>query len=259
MSTNQIIPNPEAIRQAYIEDFLKRRSDAKEFAAFTEMELVKFIRKFDTPSFVGIYECSDHNFYDRVRNRIATNPEMSAEDVASGLLYSIHLREYSNFLESKAFKNLTKQRFNTEGKNSSKAVKKEVGNNVPSNIVPPFREETEGERKHVTKEMDVIHRNPQLRQQCLDKYGYQCQCCGMNFAEMYGAELGGNFIEVHHLKPISTYETDGVPEDFMENLVPLCSNCHSMIHHLKECEHPLRALREAFVGEKKELQITKAD
>lgn len=49
-----------------------------------------------------------------------------------------------------------------------------------------FREETEGERRHLLKEMDIVYRNPQLRQQCLDKYGYQCQCCGMDFATVYG-------------------------------------------------------------------------
>ena len=107
--------------------------------------------------------------------------------------------------------------------------------------------------------MDVIRRNPQLRQMCLDKYGYQCQCCGMDFEETYGKELGANFMEVHHLRMISTYETDGVPKNFLENLVPLCSNCHSMIHHIKDSEHPLRDLREAYRGMKKEIKIWKQD
>ena len=81
----------------------------------------------------------------------------------------------------------------------------------------------------------------------------------MNFAELYGEELGANFIEVHHLKPISTYEEDGIPENFLENLVPLCSNCHSMIHHIKDSEHPLRDLREAYRGIKQEIAKWKED
>ena len=113
------------------------------------------------------------------------------------------------------------------------------GLTTPTSSAPKCREETEGERKHVGKETEVIYRNPALRRQCIDKYGYQCQCCGMDFAEMYGEELGANFIEVHHLKLISTFEKDGVPENFLENLVPLCSNCHSMIHHIKDSEHTL--------------------
>lgn len=58
---------------------------------------------------------------------------------------------------------------------------------------------------------------------------------------------------------ISTFETEGIPKDFVENLVPLCSNCHSMIHHIEQSEHPLRELREAYKGAKKELKILKED
>ena len=177
---------------------------------------------------------------------------MAAIDEEAELMYSVHLKTYSQFLESKAFKNLFKRKINLEG-----TVKKAQPQQEAK--VQKFREETEGERKHITKEMEVIHRNPQLRQQCISRYGYQCQCCGMDFAEMYGETLGANFIEVHHLKPISTFETDGIPEDFLENLVPLCSNCHSMIHHIEQSEHPLRELREAYKGTKKELRVLKED
>ena len=177
---------------------------------------------------------------------------MAAIDKEAELMYSVHLKTYSQFLESKAFKNLFKRKINLEG-----TVKKAQPQHEAK--VQKFREETEGERKHITKEMEVIRRNPQLRQQCISLYGYQCQCCGMDFAEMYGETLGENFIEVHHLKPISTFETDGIPEDFVENLVPLCSNCHSMIHHIEQSEHPLRELREAYKGTKKELRVLKED
>ena len=81
----------------------------------------------------------------------------------------------------------------------------------------------------------------------------------MEFAEIYGEELGANFIEVHHLQAISTYEIDGIPENFVENLVPLCSNCHSMIHHINESEHPLKELREAYRGVKKEIKVWKEE
>lgn len=80
----------------------------------------------------------------------------------------------------------------------------------------------------------------------------------MNFAEMYGEELGARFIEVHHLKMLSTYD-DSRPADYVENLVPLCANCHAMIHHIEGSEHPLHDLRQAYRGEKRELKITKED
>jgi 5-methylcytosine-specific restriction protein A len=52
--------------------------------------------------------------------------------------------------------------------------------------------------------------------------------CGLNFEQTYG-EIGRNFIEVHHVKPIS--EKGGSYEiDPRGDLVPLCPNCHRMIH-----------------------------
>lgn len=254
MAKKQIIPTPESIRNAYVDEYLKHRSDAEEIARFTESELADFIRKHKLPDFESIYAQLDHNFYDRVRDDIAIDGQMRTEDNAADNMYSFHLKTWSGFLESKAFRNLTKTKIAIEGKTSK------TGASSPSApTVSSFREETDGEHKHILKEMDVIRRNPKLRQKCIDKYGYQCQCCGMDFAETYGKELGANFIEVHHLKMISTYEANGVPENFLDNLVPLCSNCHSMIHHIKDSEHPLRDLREAYKGMKKELYIWKKD
>lgn len=245
-------PTPESIRNAYIQELQKRRTDAESFASFTEVELAAFIRKYESATFSNIYECLNHKFYDHVRDHIATNREMAAMDKDAEQIYSIHLRSYSRFLESKAFKNLSKRKINIEGNGK-------VPKSKPKSEIHKFRNESEGERKHIAKEMDVIRRNPQLRQRCIDRYGYQCQCCGMDFAEIYGDALGANFIEVHHLKPISTFETEGIPEDFVENLVPLCSNCHSMIHHIEQSEHPLRDLRAAYKGAKKELRVLKED
>ena len=237
MSKKSMIPTQASIRKAYVEEYLKRRPDAEEFALFTESELADFIRKHESPNFESIYTQLDHNYYDRVRHDMAIDGQMRTEDNAADNRYSLYLKTWSGFLESKVFRNLFKTKIAIEDLSS----------------------DAEPSAPSTQKEMDVIRRNPQLRQMCLDKYGYQCQCCGMDFEETYGKELGANFMEVHHLRMISTYETDGVPKDFMENLVPLCSNCHSMIHHIKDSEHPLRDLREAYRGIKKEIKIWKQD
>lgn len=239
-----IIPTPEVIRAAYIEQISRRNPNAEAFVQFAETELTAFIRKYEDTNFKGIYTCLEHGFYDRVRNKIANNKEMRKEDEAADSKYSLHLKLYSGFLESKAFKNIIKP---PKTAKSAKPVKP---------VMPKERIMTEGEKKHV--EFETANRNPKLRQACIDKYGYQCQCCGMNFADMYGEELGAQFIEVHHLKMISTYD-EQKPEDYLENLVPLCSNCHSMIHHGKDGPLTLRELREAYRGEKKPLAVCKED
>lgn len=71
-------------------------------------------------------------------------------------------------------------------------------------------------------------RNPINRRLCLYKKGYNCAVCGMNFQDVYG-EIGKNFIEVHHTTPVSEMG-EGYHLDIDRDLVPLCSNCHSMIH-----------------------------
>lgn len=240
-----------SIRTAYREVFLIRWSDAETFADFTETKLAAFIRQYADPHFKGIYEQTDHNFYDRVRNMIAHNPQMVREDEASELQYSVQLRTYSNFLQSKAFTSLFKPKRTRKTKPTPADAQHPT---TPSQ--PTERELTEGERKHT--EFERLHRNPALRQACINRYGYQCQCCGMNFADVYGEQLGARFIEVHHLQMLSTYD-ESRPQDYVENLVPLCANCHAMIHHIEGSEHPLRDLRQAYRGEKRELKITKED
>ena len=60
-----------------------------------------------------------------------------------------------------------------------------------------------------------------------------CNCCSFNFSDFYGEEIGKGFIEIHHTKPIFTYEDEDLQNTLVEavkNLIPVCSNCHRMIH-----------------------------
>ncbi len=74
-------------------------------------------------------------------------------------------------------------------------------------------------------------RNPANRKICLHKKGYICAVCGMNFYDMYG-EIGKEYIEVHHTTPVSEMG-EGYKLDIGRDLMPLCSNCHSMVHRRK--------------------------
>jgi len=66
------------------------------------------------------------------------------------------------------------------------------------------------------------------REICLAHKGYSCSVCGFNFLENYGS-LGKDYIEVHHTTPVSEMG-DNYSIDIDRDLVPVCSNCHSMIH-----------------------------
>lgn len=69
------------------------------------------------------------------------------------------------------------------------------------------------------------------REICLAHKGYSCCVCGFNFLTTYG-QLGKDFIEVHHTTPVSEMG-DNYTIDIDRDLVPVCSNCHSMIHRKK--------------------------
>lgn len=54
MAKKQTIPTSESIRNAYIQELLKRRTDVESFVSFSEVELVAFIRKYESANFSTI-------------------------------------------------------------------------------------------------------------------------------------------------------------------------------------------------------------
>lgn len=63
-------------------------------------------------------------------------------------------------------------------------------------------------------------------------HGTTCQACGFNFEAHYGP-LGRDYIEAHHLRPLSHLE-EGVAVNYeiAADFAVLCANCHRMIHRL---------------------------
>lgn len=74
-------------------------------------------------------------------------------------------------------------------------------------------------------------RNPYNRARAIEVHGCYCHACGFDFEKAYG-ELGKGYIQVHHIKPIS--ESGKTLIDPYTDLIPLCANCHSMVHIKKD-------------------------
>lgn len=89
--------------------------------------------------------------------------------------------------------------------------------------------EKEGEAKEIISKR--YERSRANREICLAHKGYSCYVCGFNFLERYGL-LGKDYIEVHHTTPVSEMGDD-YEFDIDRDLVPVCSNCHSMLHRKK--------------------------
>ena len=103
-------------------------------------------------------------------------------------------------------------------------------NSLPEELANP---EKFPEGAKTTVVINAHERNPKARVACIAFHGCQCLVCGFNFLLKYG-DLGKDFIHVHHVKPLRAvneqYEVD--PE---KDLVPVCPNCHAIIHRTEPC------------------------
>ena len=101
----------------------------------------------------------------------------------------------------------------------------------------PFKQTESDEQKAYTEGtpnqvlVTKYERNPFARKTCIEHYGLTCSVCQFNFEDRYG-ELGKNFIHVHHLKQVATIGKE-YKIDPINDLRPVCPNCHAMIHKRK--------------------------
>jgi putative restriction endonuclease len=56
---------------------------------------------------------------------------------------------------------------------------------------------------------------------------FACAVCDFDFFERYGS-LGQGFIEAHHKVPVAQLHPG--TKTTLEDLIPVCSNCHRMLH-----------------------------
>lgn len=75
-------------------------------------------------------------------------------------------------------------------------------------------------------------RNKIARNKCLKYYGYKCIICGFDFEKNYGP-IGKNKIHVHHKTPLSEIK-ENYQVDPINDLSPVCPNCHLIIHSKKD-------------------------
>jgi 5-methylcytosine-specific restriction protein A len=86
------------------------------------------------------------------------------------------------------------------------------------------------EGRHSRIEVSRYERSPANRAAAISFHGAFCQVCGFDFKEAYGP-FGHGYIEVHHIVPVSEMG-QGYAVNPVTDLIPLCANCHSMIHHV---------------------------
>lgn len=90
-----------------------------------------------------------------------------------------------------------------------------------------FLEGKEKYRLHLSKERNKTLITFAKRKYFEKENKLNCQVCDFSFEETYG-EIGKEFIEAHHIYPISELTEETITR--IEDIVFVCSNCHRMLH-----------------------------
>lgn len=195
-----------------------RNADATAIGAlidYVEQTVCGILRANSNEMHEHIYEYRAKQELSNILNSMLSGGKLHGSYMSSdGLVYD-SLELYIGFLDSKYHPLSEKQKKNKKRKTEA----------IPE---PKPYEKQEGAKHEDT--VIRYERDQGNRKDCIAHYGYICQVCGMDFEKHYG-ELGKEFIEVHHLHPVSQGERKVNP---IKDLIPLCSNCHSMIHRLED-------------------------
>jgi len=97
---------------------------------------------------------------------------------------------------------------------------------LPFDSVEPPLGESEGTPVEVISKR--YERSRLNRAACIDIQGCRCVVCSFDFEQTYGA-IGSGFIHVHHILPLAALPGSTVI-DPARDLVPVCPNCHAMLH-----------------------------
>lgn len=114
------------------------------------------------------------------------------------------------------------------------AEKNKKTNKITLEASPEYLSDTANLYEGAVMQVSInkYERNREAREKCLAVKGYKCAVCGIEFEKVYG-DIGLGFIHVHHTVPISTIRKNYVI-DPIKDLVPVCPNCHAMLHKGKD-------------------------
>lgn len=114
-----------------------------------------------------------------------------------------------------------------------------------------FKEYVE-EGAQISVSHKTYQRSRKLRNIAIEHFTHNgiisCDCCGFEFRSFYGNTYGiPSCIEIHHMKPIFQYS--GISEkqtidEALINLLPVCPNCHRVIHKKRISRNDIPSFKE---------------
>lgn len=143
-----------------------------------------------------------------------------------------HIGDFTPRLDIKRLERMGKNWYASDGKISIQ-IAEEVDKGEAEKVVV-------GASKTIS--VNSFERDPVARSQCLAYHGYKCSVCSFDFEEFYGS-MGRHFIHVHHIIPFSEIKEKYLL-DPIKDLIPICPNCHAMIHRTRPTTLTIAQLKE---------------
>ena len=192
-----------------------------------------------------VYDVTDLERVDKWRDKIRTEQTWQSIDRQNHAGPSKALRLYRKFIERLDIERNSAKRFapvkptikshDTESPLHGILVSRSRHTiSIDSDENPDVAEGSASEA-HVTR----YERSRLARQLCIEAYGltYRCEVCGDRLADRYGHRDGKHdYIEVHHIINHAERSKSQGPHEvnYKKDLIPLCPNCHRMIHYLTD-------------------------
>lgn len=243
--------------QYYKEQLIKYLRSTRSFRSVSEQDVQKVVSAIEVDlldiiclrgyaNLHVIYEFLDKDVLKELLNETNRGKSLNLRNEQSGGMLRNAINFYLGFLDSKNHPLSEQEKKGRKKRATQLPIPQETGTEIEVKTEvkePETYDKLEG-KKYETA-VTRYERNQGNRKDCIAHYGYVCQVCEMNFEQIYG-ELGKNFIEVHHLYPVSQGERQVHP---IEDLIPLCSNCHSMIHRQEDVSD-WQGLKEQYLANK---------
>ena len=102
---------------------------------------------------------------------------------------------------------------------------------------------TEGGIKVIVSK--IAERDAKLRKSAIRIHGCKCKACEFDFFKNYG-DIGKGFIEIHHCKPLGKNKGTSIKTNPKTDLIPLCSNCHRIVHRKRNIIMTLDELQQTI-------------
>ncbi|SKA70773.1 5-methylcytosine-specific restriction enzyme A [Pantoea ananatis] len=152
-------------------------------------------------------------------------PSKAIAGIAASLMTgkSFTPQDFSGGINSKCVRLLIKQGFKIiQDKNHALPVQDFL---FPDEV-PNESQYVEGAVMQVM--VNRYERDPKARSAAVAYHGHQCKVCQIDLSKIYG-DIAKEFIHVHHLKQLSKIKKEHSP-DPIKDLIPVCPNCHAMLH-----------------------------